>query len=215
MDKGRRSSGAGGTERKSQSEKPSVLLRMTALTLICSSGDLSIRSAMEEDTRMLARWRSDPKVIQFYSGRDRPLDEEGVRRHYFGRETDPGASRVEEYQPCILEVAGRPVGFLQFYRILREDALRFGFAPEERTFGIDLFLGETDLWGQGLGARSIDLLCEFLKRERHADRVMADPRVDNPRSVRAFEKARFRKARRLEGHEVFEGVPRDCWLMVR
>lgn len=179
-----------------------------------SHADLTLRGAEESDIPLLARWRSDPKVLEFYSGRDRPLDEEGVRRHYFARADEPGSpAGVEEYQPCIAELAGRPVAFVQFYLLRRSDALDFGYPSSERSFGIDLFIGAPELWGKGLGTRILVLTRDFLVREKAAKRIVADPRADNFRSIRALERAGFRKVRVLPGHEVFEGVVRDCWLM--
>ena len=185
----------------------------SAMAVLCTEGRLTLRSAEEVDIPLMARWRSDPGVIEFYSGRDRPLDEAGVRRHYFARSDEPLIGGVEEYQPCIVEVDRRPFGFVQFYRLRPTDAIEFGYPLSERTFGLDFFIGDTALWGQGLGTQLIALAVNYLVVEKHAKRVVSDPRVDNPRSVRALEKARFRKVRKLPNHETFEGSSRDCWLM--
>lgn len=152
-------------------------------------------------------------MIEYYSGRDRPLDEEGVKSHYFLRSAEPTAGGVEEYEPCILEVDGRAIGFVQFYRIRKADSEQFRYSLSERTFGIDLFIGDPVQWGRGLGTRALSLTTGYLQREKGARRVVADPRADNERSIRAFEKAGFRKVKKLPKHEVFEGTPRDCWLM--
>jgi aminoglycoside 6'-N-acetyltransferase len=171
-----------------------------------------LRSLEERDVPIMARWRSDPRVIEFYSGRDRPLDEERVRRHYFGRSSELARS-VEEYQPCIVEMEGHPVAFVQYSLLPPEEARKFGYPLTERSFGVDLLIGNPRLWGKGLGTRVIELTRDHLLEVRRAKRVVADPRVDNPESVRAFEKSGFRRVRRLPNHVVFEGVPRDCWLM--
>ena len=47
-----------------------------------------------------------------------------------------------------------------------------------------------------------------------AQRVVIDPRVENLRAIRCYEKAGFRKARRLPRHERHEGRWCDAWLMI-
>ena len=44
-------------------------------------------------------------------------------------------------------------------------------------------------------------------------RRVIDPHVDNPRAIRAYEKAGFRKQRVLKEHEFHEGRWHDAWLM--
>jgi aminoglycoside 6'-N-acetyltransferase len=184
--------------------------RMRALR---SQGDLLLRELGVSDIPVLARWRSDPRVIEFYSGRDRPLDEEGVRRHYFVREDRPASETIEEYQACIVELRGRPVAFVQYYRLGPTEWKELGRTFEDRTFGIDYFIGEPELWNQGLGTRILCMTRDHLLSDQRAHRLVADPHIDNLRSVRALEKAGFRKIQLLKAHEVFEGIPTDCWLM--
>ena len=46
-----------------------------------------------------------------------------------------------------------------------------------------------------------------------ARRVILDPHQNNPRAVRAYQKAGFRIIKPLPAHELHEGVMEDCWLM--
>jgi aminoglycoside 6'-N-acetyltransferase len=138
------------------------------------------------------------------------MDERAVRDRFFG----PGpVLPAEEFQAFLVERNGRPVGFVQVYRLPPEERELFGDSPDRPAYGVDLFLGEPELWGHGLGPRAIVLAREFLRDHRGAVRVVADPRVNNPRSVRAFEKAGFRKIRVLPARELHEGVRCDCWWM--
>jgi aminoglycoside 6'-N-acetyltransferase len=178
-----------------------------------SAAGLVLRPAGTVDVPLLARWRPDPRVLEYYGGRDKPLDELAVRRHYFGKHRDPATGRFYEYRPCIVETERGPVAFVQYYRLPLLEVRLFGCSPNERTYGIDFFIGDPSSWGKGLGTQLIGLVRDFLRGTLGADRVVADPRVENPRSVRALEKAGFRKMRVLPGREIHEGVPRDCWLM--
>ena len=46
-----------------------------------------------------------------------------------------------------------------------------------------------------------------------AEILLLDPHQDNPRAIRAYEKAGFRILRSLPAHELFEGNMADCFLM--
>jgi len=183
------------------------------MALLRSAPGLRLRTVEPADVPLLARWRSDPRVLELYAGRDRPLDEEGVRARYFRPHRDPTTGRFYEYRACVAETGSGPVGFVQYYRLPRGDAELFGCPPEERAYGVDLFLGEPTLWGRGLGSQVLALVRDHLVERRDARRIFADPRVENLRSVRALEKAGFRKVRVLPARSVHEGIRSDCWLM--
>jgi aminoglycoside 6'-N-acetyltransferase len=202
----------GGAVTKNLHAKRFRILLRTVPTLRSAPGPL-LRAAEVGDAPLLARWRSDPRILEFYGGRDKPLDEAAVRSYYFGRRRDPGTGRFQEYRPCIAETERGPVAFVQFYRLPRHETRLFGVSSGERTHGIDLFIADPRLWGKGLGTRLIGLTRDYLCEARGAVRVMADPRVENLRSVRALEKAGFRKIRILPSREIHEGIPSDCWLM--
>ncbi len=161
----------------------------------------------------LARWLSDPRVLQFYHGRDRPMNVDQVRRKYLHSRQDPASGRFFGYQACLVELERRPVGFAQFYRLPLGESTQWRYPPKDRSFAFDLFIGETELWGQGLGSRLVELLRDYLLRERKGRRIVLDPRVDNERAVHLYEKAGFRRRRRLPAREVHEGKACDCWLM--
>ena len=135
----------------------------------------------------LHRWLREPHVVATYGLGHRPTLEKVVAK--YGPRTRDGRTRA-----CVVEVDGAPAGYVQAYRIpdYPDYAAVVGVTGE--VHGIDLFLGEPDLVGRGIGPRVIRRFVEdevFAKTTAVA--VVADPRSDNPRSVRAFEKAGFRR----------------------
>jgi aminoglycoside 6'-N-acetyltransferase len=180
---------------------------------VTSDGNLLIRRLRDEaaDYRLMSRWLSDPRVLEFYGGRDRPLDEDAARARYRENTGDDAVTTG-----CIIEVDGRPIGYIQYYpwRAYPEDAEAIGLRDPD-AFGIDLFIGEPDLWGRGIGTRTIDLLALNLFDERDATQLTLDPLTTNARAIRSYEKAGFRKVRVVRDTEMHEGQYRDLWLMVR
>jgi aminoglycoside 6'-N-acetyltransferase len=166
------------------------------------AGDLRVRPLTGADVPDLARWLSDPRVLEFYGGRDQPSDAAAVRAEYL-RPGDP----VER---CLVEQAGMPFGYLQLYR---PDDPAWDLPADEVTWAMDLFIGEPARWNQGIGTRLVRAAVDHLVRDRGADRVLIDPEARNPRAIRCYEKAGFRKVKLLPEAELHEGVWEDCWLM--
>ena len=154
---------------------------------------LNVRSLEPLDKAFLVKWLSDEMVLEFYEGRDRVFDEAMVERKFY---------TPKPKERCIIEYHRKPVGYLQFYQV-----------ETEESYGIDMFIGETKLWGQGLGTLILQKMVRFLTEERNAQRVTLDPRCRNGRAIRCYEKSGFRKVKLLPKNEFFEGEWQDCWLM--
>ena len=173
-----------------------------------TDGDLKIRRLRDlgGDYVLLSRWLSDHRVLAWYQGRDRPFDLARTRK-----ELGPIARGETEVRGCIVERVSYPIGYLQYYPVLAPEA--YALKSVDRTMGMDLFLGEPDLWGKGLGTRVIRLAMGMIFESGEVDRLVIDPHTDNSRAVRAYEKSGFRKVKVLPSHELHEGEYRDCWLM--
>ena len=113
--------------------------------------------------------------------------------------------------PCMMLSEGQPVGFTQFYRVL--DGEEYDIENVEGVYGVDLFIGEPQLWNQGIGTKTLSALVDYLFGELGALRVVIDPRVSNARAVRSYERCGFSKIKVLSEHEVHEGTYWDAWLM--
>ena len=177
-------------------------------------GDLTIRPMRDDtdDYRLLVRWRAEPHIHEWWDP-DEPaptLDE--VIAHY-----GPAVRGEEKTTSCIFELEDRPVGFVQFYRWLPytqgDDPIDVRADPD--TFGLDIHIGEPDLIERGLGTRVVDLLCGYLEREHGASWIALITDVENHRAQRAYEKAGFRKVRRVLDTDTRDGHRALCWLMER
>ena len=159
----------------------------------------------EHDWRLMAHWLSDPRVLEWYEGRDKPYD-------YAKAADEWSAEKIakEDLDCRVVECEGIPIGYLQFYPVA--DAASYELESAQDTSGIDSFIGEPDYWERGLGTAMVRAVVEHLLAAG-ARKVVIDPRVENPRAIRAYEKAGFRKVKVLKAHEDHEGAMRDNWLM--
>ena len=76
--------------------------------ILFEKGSLRVRQLTDNDASLLAEWLSNPTVLQYYEGRDRPHDLEMVRESFF---------QQDDETKCIIEYASQPIGYIQFYAL--------------------------------------------------------------------------------------------------
>lgn len=141
---------------------------------------------------------------------DLPLVETWLRREHVARwwrddlarqiaELGAGIAGDDAAEYFLIGLEGRSIGLIQTYLASDHPAWDAVVRVGPGVAGVDLFVGEPELIGRGLGPR---VLAEFVR-----DVVFADPAVTavvatveepNRRSWRAFEKAGFRHVRDVE-----------------
>jgi aminoglycoside 6'-N-acetyltransferase len=185
------------------------------VVVLCRDGDLAIRRLRNEpgDLALLVRWRAQPHVHEWWDP-DFPAPTFDEVAAEYGSETDPERPTT----PCLIELDGRPIGYVQFYRWADEDAddaTEMGIEIDDGTWGLDVLIGEPELIGRGLGSRAVDLLCRYLEGERGATSVALATEVGNDRARRAYEKSGFHAVKQVLDLDTRGGERLSSWLMVR
>lgn len=145
------------------------------------------RPMTEADLPLVLDWPAQPHVRQWWpedAGIEAEL-REGLRAPWM--------------RYFLLTADCAPFGFLQAYDIWLEPELEPGSAwagfyrdvAPRGSVGIDQFIGPAEMVGKGHGSAAIRQLVDHLLADG-APRVVTDPSPDNPRAVRAYEKAGFR-----------------------
>ncbi|TAF08970.1 MAG: GNAT family N-acetyltransferase [Nostocales cyanobacterium] len=177
--------------------------------------EIKIRPMQDDkhDYLLIETWRSDEKVLQFYGGRDNPYDLQRVIKTY-----QPRILGKEPLIPCIFSYQNIDIGYLQYYELnqlpehIRE---MYSLADTTHVYGIDLFIGETQYWNQGIGTKVLSSAIDYIFSQLSAVKIVIDPNVKNFRAIRCYEKCGFVKIKLLPGHDLHEGKYQDCWLMAR
>lgn len=176
------------------------------MMILYSHNKLVVRRLEETDAELLVKWLSDPKVLAYYEGRDRPHDLEMVKKHFL--DEDKSITR------CIIQYDGQDIGYIQYYCITDEEREQYGYndflGP---IFGMDQFIGESSMWNRGIGTELITSMVYYLKSHEDAEKIVMDPQAWNERALRVYEKAGFVKKKYLPSHEWHEGEYRDCWII--
>jgi aminoglycoside 6'-N-acetyltransferase len=132
------------------------------------------------------------------------LQHEHVRRWWTDRETYEEV--VEHYLPSIVGrdptrlylifLDDRAAGFIQSYLVSDYPEWQGRVAVEDGVAGVDLFIGEADLTGRGLGSEALTrFVRDVVLSDSEIHACIADPDVENHASLRVFEKAGFRRVR--------------------
>ncbi|MFF2447383.1 GNAT family N-acetyltransferase [Neobacillus sp. NPDC058068] len=167
--------------------------------------EIKVRQLQQEDKYLLVKWLSNPSVLEFYEGRDNPIDLEKVNKKFYNREN--GVFRY------VVEYEGISIGYIQIYHVNESTSSIDDYDEEEIVFGMDQFIGETEYWNRGIGTLLVKSMVEYLIAQKQATRVIMDPQLTNLRALSCYEKCGFKKIRLLPKHEFHEGKYRDCWLI--
>lgn len=141
----------------------------------------------------MQRWLSQPHVARWW-GAPPSLEEVAV-------EYEPRLSGEDPTRVYIVSLADRQIGMTQTYQWAdnEPESTEIGALPGEA--GIDYFIGERDLLGQGIGALMLDC---FLRQIVFADADVTGVRVpidiENERSWRCLQKLGFERGEPLPRH---------------
>ena len=108
------------------------------------------------------------------------------------------------------------MGYLQFYpwSAALDEAREMGVPGPDTSYGVDIFIGEPDMIGRGVGATAMALVARHVFETEDAGSVALLSPVGNDRAHRAYEKAGFHKVRQTLDTDVVNGERRMSWLMV-
>lgn len=149
------------------------------------AGEFSLRRLdLDRDLVLVHSWMNDPEVARFWA-KAWPVDE--VAR-YLHRQ-----HRSAHSVPVMGELDGVPMSYWELYRA-DHDPLAQHYAVREHDAGVHLLLGPAECRGRGLGAPLLNTVSTWLlEADPRATRVVAEPDVENHRSIRCFERAGFRR----------------------
>jgi aminoglycoside 6'-N-acetyltransferase len=154
---------------------------------------IEFRPLTEEDLPLVASWLRREHVREWW--RD-PIDD-AIDKRLAGIE----AGRTEQFLIVVDDV---PVGMIQAYLVSDYPEWEEIVGAEPGLIGLDLFIGEEDWVGRGVGPRVIDAFTrEVVFARPGTSACVATVEEANRRSWRAFEKAGFRRVRDVEE----EGLP--------
>ncbi|PKJ52120.1 GNAT family N-acetyltransferase [Bacillus sp. SN10] len=174
--------------------------------MLFQKDNVSVRYVVEEDAPIISKWLTDPEVLQYYEGRDDPQSVEMVLNHFIHNPNSPE-------KRCLIAFDDVPIGYIQMYPVDSEWKTLYGYEESQNVWGMDQFIGEPTYWGKGIGTKFVKAAITYILSEMGAEAIAMDPKVNNERAIKCYEKCEFKKVKILKEHELHEGVLEDCWMM--
>lgn len=145
--------------------------------------DFEFRPLTEEDLPLLAEWLSRPHLQEWWREGEITLDR--IREKYL-----PRIAGDDDAVPFIVREDGIPIGYIQSYRAW-SDPDWWPDSPGEGVYGIDQFIADEDRLNRGVGTAFIRQFVGSLMEDPSIVEVRVDPRPDNERAIRCYEKVGF------------------------
>lgn len=142
--------------------------------------------------KQMHEWLQTPHVRAFWDDGERTVEQ--VREHYFRPRS------VEQY--LILHNKNL-IGYIQAAPIAGNHELVKFRIKEEETYGVDLFFGDGEYIGKGLGLTLLNDFIHYLKERHHQlEAILFDPSENNPRAIHLFTKLGAKHAGTFKGREI-------------
>jgi aminoglycoside 6'-N-acetyltransferase len=129
-----------------------------------------LRPLRVDDAPRIAELAADPAVARWWPDLTK------------GEVTDKAEGKTDSTGFAVLH-DGELIGLVQYHE--EED-------PEYRHAGIDLFIA-APYQDRGLGTDTVRTMARHLIHDRSHHRLVIDPRADNERAIRCYEKVGFRR----------------------
>jgi aminoglycoside 6'-N-acetyltransferase len=159
--------------------------------VIASDADLVIRRLRDQPDEYahIVAWRNSPHVREWWDPDDPPLTLEAAIEELCPEQGGDGQTTF-----CIIELAGEPVGFIQFYPWDGEEAYlsEIDLRLPKGSWGLDVFIGDPELAGRGIGSRAVRMLSDHLFAQESATAVALITEATNARSHAAYRRAGMR-----------------------
>ena len=138
------------------------------------------------DLRLLCDWLNRPHLQQWWSTGAITLAK--VSQKYL-----PRIAGKDDAIPFVVYLDKKPVGYIQYYLAANGSSDWWPDVPGEGVVGIDQFIADNELLGQGLGTAMITQFIARLFEDPKITEIRVDPRPDNLRAIRCYSKVGFRK----------------------
>ena len=151
--------------------------------------------------RPYLEWMRDPVVTRFLEARFEENDEESLRRYVTAQRDDPSTLLLA----IVLIEGDRHIGNVKLGPIDRNHL----------SADIGILIGDRGSWGLGYASEAIAALSSYAFAELGLRKLTAGSYAPNVGSIRAFEKAGFRREGLQSGQYVCEGERVDGVLLGR
>lgn len=176
--------------------------------------DKVIVRRMEDDPAeyaLLAKWLSDPVVLDCFEGRNHSYTYEKVIEKFRSR-----VIGEDKTVACMICYEREMIGYIQYFptndREYEIDSV-VSTGYYKRVFAMDIFIGEPAYWNKGLGTHVIQGMNRYLMQQLDADLILIDPMTWNKRAIRCYEHSGFQFLAVVQSRDEINGELQDSYIM--
>ncbi len=144
----------------------------------------------ETQLSLLTSWLNYNHLQEWWNSGEITIEK--VRVKYLPRIMGNDSAR-----PYIIYLNENPFGYIQYYYASAGDPNWWPDEPSQDVIGIDQFIANESLLSKGYGTLMINQFIRHLTNEISISEVRVDPRPDNHRAIRCYEKVGFRKIQNI------------------
>ncbi len=147
---------------------------------------ITFRPLQETDLELMYQWLNEAHVHRWW-GQDGTSREEIIKQYM------PVINGVEPTMGFICSYDGEVIGYVQAYKVNDYPEYVGQLDLKENAAGMDLFIGNKEYVGKGLGTQIIKKFTRDIVFTLYPNvtSCIADPAVENIASVKAFQNAGF------------------------
>ena len=160
----------------------------------------------EEDYRFLEKWYQEEEIYLNFEQRKLNYDED--KKKYYERTLEN--SRIPVF---MIEYENIPIGIIQYQLVNNENKKLYGL-DKNNCYEIDIFIGEVKLHNKGIGKIVINLISDYLFKEKEADLLVMCPLKSNIKAIKCYQKCGFIIVKNFETNDTIGNLQRFV-LMVK
>lgn len=168
--------------------------------------DIYLRDIVDSDEeyKRLYTWCLNPNVYEYFEQRVLSYDE--VVSKYRKRVGN------EEIRTLIIVYKNKEIGLVQYEKIDDEDRRYFGISLDNVVL-IDIFIGESSLYGLGIGSRVVKYISKYLLL--NFDMVIANVLSSNSNSINMCLNSGFKKLNEFDYFDTLGTKTKNTLLYLR
>ena len=137
----------------------------------------------DADYKLLEKWCQEEEIYSNFE--QRILNEQEIKEKYYPRTLKKAKAPV-----YMIEYKQKPVGIIQ-YKLVNEEDKKLYQLTGNYIYELDIFIGELKEQNKGIGKRAIDILSEFLDKEKNAQLLVMCPLKSNVKAINCYKKCGF------------------------
>ena len=168
--------------------------------------EIYLRDIVDDDAeyKRLYTWCLNPNVYEYFEQRVLSYDE--VVSKYRKRVGN------EEIRTLIIVYKNKEIGLVQYEKIDDEDRCYFGISLDNVVL-IDIFIGESSLYGLGIGSRVVKYISKYLLL--NFDMVIANVLSSNSNSINMCLNSGFKKLNEFDYFDTLGTKTKNTLLYLR